>query len=132
MKHRQLREWLKDYYRYEYKELSEEYKNEIIDYILDNNKDIFTADDVTAVDYCSRCGICCASMKCPNYNPETKLCTQHNDSRWIICRTAPYGDPDFGLMLHFGIDCDYLVKFLINYLDRYFEYVTNKGDNNDE
>lgn len=131
MKHQQLRLWLKDYYHFEFKQLSNKYKDFIIDYILDNNKDVFTADDVTAVDYCIKCGRCCKSMRCDNYDEETHLCKTHDDNRWIICQTAPYGDPDFGLMLHFGIDCDYLVTFLIKYFDRFFEYVL-RGDKNDE
>lgn len=120
MEHQRLREWLKTFYKYEFSNLNEDYKNKMIDYVLDNNAKIFTADDVMAVDYCVRCGECCRLMHCNNYNEENHLCKQHNDDRWVICQTAPYGDPDFGLMLHFGIDCEYLTNFLIKYFNKVF------------
>lgn len=120
MEHERLRQWLKNFYKYEFLQLKENYKNKMIDYVLDNNKDIFSAEDITSEDLCIKCGTCCRSMRCENFNPETNLCTQHNDDRWVICQTAPYGDPDFGLMLHFGIDCEYLTNFLIKYFNKVF------------
>lgn len=120
MEHQRLRIWLKQFYKYEFPILSENYKNEIIDYVLDNNKDIFSAEDITSEDLCIKCGRCCESMGCENYNKENHLCMQHNANRWAICQTAPYGDPDFGLMLHFGIDCEYLTNFLIKYFNKVF------------
>ena len=118
---RQLVEWLKNYYIFEDPHIDSEFKNSMIDYIVEHNAEVFTEEDVTSFDGCIKCGLCCKTMKCPQWDPDTQLCTTHDNLPWTICRTAPYGDPDYGLMLNFGVDCSYLLSFLINYLNTLFD-----------
>ena len=118
---RRLCKWLKNYYRFEYKELDESYKNNMIEYVILHNKDIITAQEVVDFDACSRCGYCCRTMHCPDFDENTNLCTSHDEQRWVICQTAPFGDPDFGLLLNLGINCTYLTAFLVDYLNKVFD-----------
>lgn len=118
---RRLCKWLKNYYRFEYKELDESYKNNMIEYVILHNKDIITAQEVVDFDSCSQCGYCCRTMHCPDFDENTNLCTSHDEQRWVICQTAPFGDPDFGLLLNLGINCTYLTAFLVDYLNKVFD-----------
>lgn len=118
---RRLCKWLKNYYRFEYKELDESYKNNMIEYVILHNKDIITPQEVVDFDACSQCGYCCRTMHCPDFDENTNLCTSHDEQRWVICQTAPYGDPDFGLLLNLGINCTYLTAFLVDYLNKVFD-----------
>lgn len=131
-KWRHLISWLKDYYIFEYTDIDPNFKNEMIDYIVTHNADVFTKEDVMSFDGCIQCGLCCKQMDCPHWDSDTKLCTTHDDLPWEICKTAPYGDPDFGLMLNFGVDCSYLLSFLINYLNNVFEQKRKMEANNGE
>ena len=70
---------------------------------------------------CCQCGYCCRTMHCPDFDENTNLCTSHDEQRWVICQTAPFGDPDFGLLLNLGINCTYLTAFLVDYLNKVFD-----------
>ena len=65
-KWRQLVEWLKNYYIFEYTDIDSEFKNSMIDYIVEHNAEVFTEEDVTSFDGCIKCGLCCKTMKCPH------------------------------------------------------------------
>ena len=45
-KWRHLVSWLKDYYIFEYTDIDPNFKDQMIDYVVEHNADVFTKEDV--------------------------------------------------------------------------------------
>ena len=112
-----FRKQMVEYYRYEFKQLSLEYKTQAIDYVIEHNAEIFTRDFVLAENLCHKCGICCQEIGCVDFNPETKLCTKHNDQNTEMCSEYPWSE--VGLVLTYN--CGYQRDIFIRYMNMYFE-----------
>ena len=108
----QMIEW----YSHEFKELSQEYKEKVIKYVIEHQTEIFTREYVLSENLCHRCGLCCIEIGCPDYNKETKLCTKHNNQNSIICYEYPWSD--VGMILSYN--CGYQRDLFIKFLDAYF------------
>jgi len=125
---KQMIEW----YTYEFKELSTEYKAEAIKYVIENNARIFTRAFVTSENLCHRCGICCKEIGCPDFNPETRLCTKHDNQNSPICGDYPWSD----VGMTFDYNCGYQRDIFRKYMDLYFtksiELMKNEGSDEKE
>lgn len=120
-------EWFKEYYYHEYPELTVEFKNEWIEKILLDNQKYITKEMVMNFDGCIKCGRCCKSQGCLDYDDETKLCTRHDNPIHDVCREYPWsGDYGIAPLL---LTCRYQVSFFVNYFDKFFEQCI-KGENN--
>lgn len=108
----QMIEW----YSHEFKELSQEYKEKVIKYVIEHQTEIFTREFVLSENLCHRCGLCCIEIGCPDYDKETKLCTKHNNQNSIICYEYPWSE--VGMILSYN--CGYQRDLFINFLDAYF------------
>ena len=114
-------EWFKEYYLHEYKELSTEFKNKIIEDVIENNGDYISKDFVLDnSDMCDQCGLCCLSQfqNCEYFNSVTHLCEAHDDQPWEICKLYPYGP--LGLIGPLTINCMYQVRLFIKFLNEVF------------
>lgn len=112
-----FRKQMVEYYTYEFKELPIEYKEKAIDYVIENNSQIFTRDFVLSENLCHRCGLCCREIGCPDLNRETNLCTKHNNQNTEMCHEYPWSD--VGLV--FTYNCGYQRDIFIRYMDMYFK-----------
>lgn len=112
-----FRKQMIEYYTYEFKELSIEYKEKAIDYVIENNAQIFTREFVLAENLCHRCGLCCKEIGCPDLDRETNLCTKHNNQNTEMCYEYPWSD--VGLVLTYN--CGYQRDIFIRYMDMYFK-----------
>lgn len=113
---RLFRDQMKEWYSFEFKELTEQFKNTSIDYVIENNAEIFTRDFVLAENLCHKCGLCCLAIGCPDFNKETKLCTKHNNQNTMMCHEYPWSD--VGLV--FDYNCGYQREIFKRYMDLYF------------
>ena len=113
---RLFRDQMKEWYKYEFKELSEEYKNNAIEYVIEHNAEIFTRDFVLSENLCHKCGICCTEIGCVDFDKETKLCTKHNNQNTEMCYEYPWSD--VGLV--FTYNCGYQRDIFKKYMDLYF------------
>ena len=113
---RLFRDQMKEWYKYEFKELSEEYKNDAIEYVIEHNAEIFTRDFVLSENLCHKCGICCTEIGCVDFDKETKLCTKHNNQNTEMCHEYPWSD--VGLV--FTYNCGYQRDIFKKYMDLYF------------
>lgn len=109
--------YFKDFYHFEFEELSDEYKNEVIEYILINNKDVFSKEDVLKENLCVKCGTCCRELLCPYLDNDTNLCTIHDNQEAKVCGTYPWDD-ETGFIL--TLNCGYQKKYVHQFLDNYF------------
>lgn len=112
-----FRKQMVEYYTYEFKELPIEYKEKAIDYVIENNAQIFTREFVLAENLCHRCGLCCKEIGCPDLDRETNLCTKHNNQNTEMCYEYPWSD--VGLVLTYN--CGYQRDIFIRYMDMYFK-----------
>ena len=111
-------QYFKDFYHLEFEELSNNYKDEVIEHILINNKDIFSKDDVLKENLCVKCGICCKELLCPYLDIKTNLCTIHDNPESKVCKEYPWSD-DVGFAL--TLNCGYQKRYVHQFLDNYFE-----------
>lgn len=111
-----FRDQMKEWYKYEFKELSEEYKNKAIDYVIEHNTEIFTREFVLSENLCFKCGLCCRDIGCPDLDKETNLCTKHNNQNTQMCYEYPWSD--VGLV--FDYNCGYQRAIFMKYMDLYF------------
>lgn len=121
--------WVKEWYHYEFTELSNEYKDNAIEYILRNNADIFTKEMVLAENLCEKCGRCCEEIGCPHYHQDIHLCSRHNNQESEICRLYPW-DNDVGFIL--TLNCGYQKKFVLKYFDIFFQKAIDMRCNDGE
>lgn len=112
-----FRKQMVEYYTYEFKELPIEYKEKAIDYVIENNAQIFTREFVLAENLCHRCGLCCKEIGCPDLDRETNLCTKHNNQNTEMCYEYPWSE--VGLVLTYN--CGYQRDIFIRYMDMYFK-----------
>lgn len=110
-------DYFKEFYHFEFEELSNDYKDEAIEYILLNHKDIFQREDVLRENLCTKCGLCCKELRCPHHDSSTNLCTKHDNQESIVCSTYPWDD-DIGFIL--TLNCGYQKKYVHKFLDAYF------------
>ena len=109
---KQMKEW----YHHEFKELSDEYKDSAIEYVIEHKAEIFTREFVLAENLCHRCGICCVEIGCPDFDKETKLCTKHQNQNTLMCYEYPWSD--VGMI--FSYNCGYQRDIFHKYMDLYF------------
>lgn len=112
-----LFDWLMEYYKFEFQDIAPEVKVRAINNAINNNASIFSKKKVLDFGGCSRCGLCCRLQHCNDYDPETKLCTRHNDQRYEICKTYPWAGP-YGLDL--TVNCVVVRDLFIEYLNIVF------------
>lgn len=118
-----------EFYSHEFLTLSSEFKNNEIDKILLNNSEYITKEQVVAFDACNQCGRCCMNQRCPDWDPETKLCTRHDDPIDELCITYPWsGDMGIAPLL---LNCHYSVSFFVDFFDNYFQDIVNKRGEED-
>lgn len=110
--------YYKDFYHLEFPELSNEWKDEMIEYVLMNNVDVFTRDEVLSKNYCVKCGLCCRELQCHYLDRDTNLCTIHDNPESPICKEYPW-DNDVGFVL--TINCGYQKRFLHQYFNKVFK-----------
>lgn len=114
---RLFQKWFQDYYHNKFPELSNEYKDKAIAYVIENNAKIFTKDFVLKENLCHKCGTCCITIGCPNFDKKTKLCPIHDNQNSIICYEYPYSDVGFV----FTMNCGYVRDIFRIYMDMYFK-----------
>ena len=125
MNHEKLFDWLQEYYKFEYQDIGEDVKVRTINFVIQNNAQLFSAKTVIDFDACSRCGICCKLQHCIYYNDEEKKCTNHTDVRFEVCKTYPWAG-EYGLDL--TVNCKYVRLLLIDYLNQVFDTMENKNE----
>lgn len=115
---------MQQWYKYEFMELSEDWKNETIEYVIKNNVKIFNREDVLKENLCTCCGLCCKEIGCADWDPKTKLCTVHNNQNSKICSDYPWDD-DVGFV--FTLNCGYQRQYIKKYLDELFTKAVKMG-----
>lgn len=115
---------MQQWYKYEFMELSEDWKNETIEYVIKNNVKIFNREDVLKENLCTCCGLCCKEIGCTDWDPKTKLCTVHNNQNSKICSDYPWDD-DVGFV--FTLNCGYQRQYIKKYLDELFTKAVKMG-----
>lgn len=118
-------DWFKEYYQFEFMELSEEFKNKTIEEILLNNFKYITKKQVIDFDGCTKCGRCCEQQHCLDYDKETKLCTRHDNPIDDLCKEYPWTG-EFGIA-PLTLNCPYQVAFFISFFDQYFQDYIDRG-----
>ena len=119
--------WVKEWYHYEFPELSNEYKDEVIDYVLKNNEKVFTKQMVLSENLCDKCGRCCEEILCPYYDKETHLCTRHDNQESKVCYLYPWDD-EVGFIL--TLNCGYQKNFVLKYFNDFFKRAIEMRCNN--
>lgn len=120
-------QYYKDFYHLEYPELSDEWKDDAIEFILLNNKDVFSREDVLKENLCTKCGLCCKELQCPYLDITTNLCTIHDNPESKVCSEYPWDD-DIGFVL--TINCGYQKRFIHQFLNIFFETKIKMGETN--
>jgi len=114
--------FIQEYFRFEFPELDEQYKNKVIEQILLNNGNYITKEEVMRdQELCSKCGVCCRSLHCPYFDEQTNLCTRHDNQLMPICREYPYSG-EYGIQ-PLSLNCGYQKKFFLQWFMRYFKKV---------
>lgn len=125
--HEKLVDWLIEYYTYEFVDLELADKINKINYVIQNNAQIFSPEYISHFT-CAKCGWCCRQMKgCVYFDEENRLCTRHDDLPYTICDTYPWGG-EYGLVL--SINCLKLQKALIFYFDYIFQQMEDAQHEN--
>lgn len=122
-------QWFKEYYSHEYKKLSVEFKNEIIEAVIINNGDYISKDFVeNNIDLCDRCGRCCREQypECEHFDNETNLCKIHGHQPWSICSDYPYGT--LGMIAPLTLNCKYIVRIFIKFFNEVFSKQVNLNE----
>ena len=124
-----LEDWLVEYYIFEYKELDLDFKKALIHYVIHNNAEIFDDDYVQErYEFCAQCGVCCINQGyCDNFDEETRKCKSHNNQRSFLCKIYPRPG-EYGLSL--TINCKYVLRIFIEYLDKAFEFEIERRNKN--
>lgn len=117
-----FRDQMYEWYSHEFPELSEEYKNNAIDYVIENNAKIFSKNFVLNKNFCHRCGLCCREIGCPDFDKETNLCTKHNNQNSEMCREYPWSS--VGMV--FTYNCGYQRDIFHLYMDMFFTKAIEK------
>ena len=117
---KEIQEW----YHFEYPELSNEWKDQTIEYVIVNNAKLFNRYDVLRENLCDCCGRCCQEIGCVDWDPDTKLCTKHTNQNSKICSDFPWDD-DVGMV--FTLNCGYQRKYVIKYLNKLFDKAVEMG-----
>lgn len=118
--------WFQEFYSHEFTSLSKEFKDSEIKEILFNNQKYITKEDVIAFDACAKCGRCCESHKCLDYDYATKLCKRHDNPIHELCQTYPWTGEDFGIS-PLTLNCQYMVSFFVDFFDKYFQEEVEKN-----
>lgn len=111
-----FRDQMKEWYHHEFKELSNTYKDKAIDYVVENNVNIFTREFVLSENLCHMCGVCCKEIGCPDHNPYTNRCTKHDNQNSEMCYEYPWSE--VGMILSYN--CGYQRDIFRKYMDLYF------------
>lgn len=121
--------FIQEYFRFEFPELDEEYKNKTIEEILLHNNNYITKEEVMAEqDLCSKCGRCCRTLHCPYFDYDTNLCTRHNNQLMDICREYPYSG-EYGIQ-PLSLNCGYQKKFFLRWFTKFFSKVVEMNEEN--
>ncbi len=112
--------YFQEYYHYEFEELSDSYKDEVIRDVLVNNQRYFTREDVLKENLCVKCGTCCKELLCPHLDTTTNLCTIHDDPESPVCSSYPWDD-EVGFIL--TLNCGYQKKYCHQFFDNFFTMV---------
>ena len=112
--------FFKEYYMHEFPQLSKEFKDDSIEYIIYNNVNIFTKEQVMNFDGCNQCGTCCRELHCEYHDNETNLCTRHDNQLMDLCRTYPWGGDEYGIYPVL-LNCKYTTRLFKNFFDKYFQ-----------
>lgn len=118
MRWEKLRDYLCEYYTFEFQNIPEEVKFEKINYVLQCNAQIFTREYFDNFS-CIKCGYCCRRQNCVYFDEETNLCTTHDNLPYIICETYPWGLDEYGIV-SLDMNCAKLMKGLHFYFDYIF------------
>lgn len=116
-----LVDYLCEYYSFEFPDIPEEEKVKKINYVIQCNAQIFSKEYFDKFS-CLKCGWCCLQMNdCPYFDPETKLCTTHDNLPYSVCDSYPWGAYDDLGIAFFSINCGKLMSGLHFYFDYVFE-----------
>ena len=116
--------WFQDYYRNEYTEIPSDIKDEWIEEIVMNNNQYITKEMVMENNFCSKCGECCRSQRCPHVSPNG-LCAIHDKPISFMCEEYPWGG-DLGIA-PLVLNCDYQVIFFVQFFDNFFDKMLKEG-----
>lgn len=108
---------MQEWYHHEFPQLSNEWKDKAIEYIILNNASIFQKEDVLKENLCNCCGRCCQEIGCPDWDSVTKLCTKHDNQNSIICSLYPWDD-EVGMI--FTLNCAFERRYIKGFLDNFF------------
>lgn len=125
-------DWFKEYYFHEFQDLSNNFKNSWIEYIINNNGDYISKDFVeNHQDFCSMCGLCCKNQfeDCMFFDKKTNLCLTHDKQPWDICSQYPYGALD--MVGPLTINCKYMVRLFLCFFNIFFTEKQNQYEKMD-
>lgn len=116
-----LHDWLVEYYKWEFPNVSPEFKVQTIEYVIRENHNIF--DEKYVKDrqhFCDQCGYCCRIQMptCPYFDDKTNKCISHDNQISFLCDIYPRPG-EYGLDL--TINCRYSLRIFIEFLDKVFE-----------
>lgn len=121
--HEKLVDWLIEYYTFEFTDLEMADKINKINYVIQNNAQIFSPEYISHF-ACIKCGWCCRQMNgCVYFDEENNLCTIHDDLPYAICDTFPWSG-EYGLTLN--VNCAKLQKALMFYFDYVFKQMEDE------
>ena len=126
-----LENFLVEHYKYEFEELSVEYKRDIIHQLIIDNGAVFTKEFVKSkIEFCAICGYCCKGNGCYHYDPETHRCTSRDNRFFENCEEYPW--TPYGLSLSLGANCTYVIKLFQYKLDDYFQRIIDAKHKNQD
>lgn len=111
--------FFEEYYSHEFLDLPQDFKMYWIKEIIINNGAYLKKEDVLNFDGCIRCGRCCQSQHCLDWDPETKLCTRHDNPIDDLCVEYPWTG-ELGIA-PLTLNCRYQVSYFISFFDDFFE-----------
>ena len=111
--------FFEEYYSHEFLDLPQDFKMHWIKEIIINNGAYLKKEDVLNFDGCIRCGRCCQSQHCLDWDPETKLCTRHDNPIDDLCIEYPWTG-ELGIA-PLTLNCRYQVSYFISFFDDFFE-----------
>lgn len=111
--------FFEEYYSHEFLDLPQDFKMYWIKEIIINNGAYLKKEDVLNFDGCIRCGRCCQSQHCLDWDPETKLCTRHDNPIDDLCIEYPWTG-ELGIA-PLTLNCRYQVSYFISFFDDFFE-----------
>lgn len=111
--------FFEEYYSHEFLDLPQDFKMYWIKEIIINNGAYLKKEDVLNFDGCIRCGRCCQSQHCLDWDSETKLCTRHDNPIDDLCIEYPWTG-ELGIA-PLTLNCRYQVSYFISFFDDFFE-----------